>query len=339
MADWLTPPSKQIPLVPKIDLTKIPSSQDLGLKRKVPSSFTVSDARAPKAQKLWKPEEGAKGEDSDDDKDWKAADDMIPAHLRDYGSAVARTTKRKDGTWRITIGGTPTGSTGARGIKWEYPIKKEGGGYVGTGPKGRVLGRDPTGGRGGPRPLSAAAQAMVAAAKANFDATFPRGYTTLPTSGNRLLCALYAIAGSIQSQFPAQTAPTIDELYDHFQNPRDAGIRAQRAATGLPNMNDLGADQAASTLLDWSLHRGTAYQLGVFTPSTATTHMLMGVPTTRFPIAGTVWIQNNTTQADVDAAIRAEAAAARKKGGALTVAEIEGVWAAAPNHYSAMRAS
>ncbi|KAI4597598.1 hypothetical protein KJ359_004302 [Pestalotiopsis sp. 9143b] len=341
MADWLTPPSKQIPLVPKMDLTKIPLSQDLGLKRKVPSSFIASDARAPKVQKLWKPEEGVKGEDSDDDKDWKAADDMIPAHLRDYGSAIARTTKRKDGTWRITIGETPVGSMGARGTKWQYSIKSGGGGYVGTSPMGRVLGRGATGGGGGggPRPLSAAAQAMVAAAKANFDATFPRGYTILPTSGNRLLCALYAIAGSIQSQFPSQAAPTIDELYDHFQNPRDAGIRAQRAATGLPNMNDLGADQAASTLLDWSLHRGTAYQLGVFTPSTATTHMLMGVPTTAVAVAGTVWIQNNATQAGVDAAIRAEAAAARKKGGALTVAEIEGLWAAAPNHYSAMRPS
>ncbi|ETS81817.1 hypothetical protein PFICI_06819 [Pestalotiopsis fici W106-1] len=347
MADWITPPPKRVSLLPDMDLTKTPSSVGLDLKRKVPTAFMASDGRVPKRQIIHggtiargaiTAGDSGDSESDADDVEWEDADNILPSHLRSDGNEIVRTSRKKNGTWRIRL--VPDLEDVMRLDVWgrmARGAKMTTGNFYITG-KTSALG----GGASRPvtKPLSAAAQARLDAARADFNAIFPRGYAMLPTSGNRLLCALYAIIGSIQAQYPAETAPTIAELYDHFQHPRDSMIQTQRTITGLTNMNELGSDQAASTLLDWALARGRVYQLGVYAPATSMSHVLLGIPASHGTPTGTVWIQNNAQQAGIDALIAAEnAVIAKKKGASLTIAEIQAVWGSAgsSNHYSALR--
>ncbi|KAK9420417.1 hypothetical protein SUNI508_06413 [Seiridium unicorne] len=184
--------------------------------------------------------------------------------------------------------------------------------------------------------LNALARAKYRSFRDKFVKQFPHGFDVLPTSGSRLLCAFFAIIGSIAAQYPSMPVPTIDELYELFLHPVDPGVQASKAVTQLLNKGDLSIDQAAATLYDWGLPRGLTLDVGVFMPMSTRRHMIIGLPKDDGS-SQTVWITTNATQMGHDKMLDEEKAARARKGDDLTIAEIMDLYAKqATNHFSGM---
>lgn len=173
----------------------------------------------------------------------------------------------------------------------------------------------------------------------DFDAKFPRGFKILRTSGTRLLCALYAIMDSMKAQYPREEQPTLEDLNRSFKNPVDEDIIAAKEHADMGNHNDLSLDQATSTLYDWGMRRGKVWQLAAYVPAQKRQHMMVGIP--ERPGARRLWIQNNATQAELDAGIEAEKKEEANRGGhGLGLSDLQDLHAIGfDNHYSGLEAN
>lgn len=185
--------------------------------------------------------------------------------------------------------------------------------------------------------LSSKAMATYQERADMFDQAFPYGATAIVKSGSRLLCALHAIVGSMATQFPHEKQPTVDELYESYLHPANEDIKKTRKEVGLINRNDLSLDQATATLYDWGLGQGRVYQLGTYLPSAAIKHMIMEIPPQSGVSVNVLWIQNNMTQANIDADIRRENDAIVTNRGPLSVHQLQNMWQGLrTNHYSGL---
>ncbi|KAI1854436.1 hypothetical protein JX265_012470 [Neoarthrinium moseri] len=178
-----------------------------------------------------------------------------------------------------------------------------------------------------------------------FDEMFPRGYRQIPTASNFAECAYYAIIESIKAQYPGRRVPTVNELRNSFNHPRNASIVASRkalAAMGdeagalVSNVNNLTADQAGASLYDWGLQIGYNYQLCVVFGRNATRLLPIGIPS---PPPGTqidrLWIHNDETDEASARQIANEVQRRKANGGTLDMARIQADLGV-QNHFSGL---
>ncbi|KAG6988846.1 hypothetical protein G7Y79_00069g096380 [Physcia stellaris] len=137
------------------------------------------------------------------------------------------------------------------------------------------------------RPLSPEAQARIEEAQANYERSFPHGYTIIPTSGWGLLCGWHAIRHSMTAQHPTLPCPPSDELQAIF----DANMAEYATVFDMHNENDFSVDQIAGVLYSWGLPRGLNLQIGYLEEGQAA--QLVSHPAEGRDEVRVVWIHND----------------------------------------------
>jgi len=101
-----------------------------------------------------------------------------------------------------------------------------------------------------------------------FWKTFPNGkYVRLPTPGDNMECAFYALRISIRHQFPdypPHKLPGMEELRDVYFNGEMARLNKE-LGLGELNENDFFVDQLSVVVSEWGERRGERWQLGYVT--------------------------------------------------------------------------
>lgn len=94
-----------------------------------------------------------------------------------------------------------------------------------------------------------------------YEKDFPTGAHRIPTSGNGLLCAWYALQNSIRAQFPQVPAPDVDDLGDIYKE-----LARREGEDFWGNVNNFHGDQATMVGQMWMQRHGMPIRVGVTWP-------------------------------------------------------------------------